>query len=201
MLQPFAPRSYAPRHGYPTRKGPSGVLPFNVLPYIGLVDLLRTLSPFDRLTEKWGQCLSYHMLSGSYFDYRAVLRGLPRLLISMRTLLCCCQSKGRGHLSVYCILQINSLTQFLLLDLRFHIAAWKVHLCILMEQWRPSHRAPGCILLYYVVRPLFSYFFLINSFSSFCSPLSHPILGVGLVNSSQSQTKSTVANLNEIKLH
>ena len=41
----FAPRSYAPRHGYPTRKVP-GVLPFNVLPYIGLVDLLRTLTPF-----------------------------------------------------------------------------------------------------------------------------------------------------------
>lgn len=72
MPQPFAPRSYAPRHGYPTRKGPSGVLPFNVSPYIGLVDLLRTLTPFDRLARN-GANSSYHMLSGSYFDYGAVL--------------------------------------------------------------------------------------------------------------------------------
>lgn len=64
-----------------------------------------------------------------------------------------------------------------------------------MEQSSPSHRSPGCILI------VFRYFILIELFWFLCSTLS-PVLGAGLVNSSRSQPpKSTVANLNEIKLH
>lgn len=69
-----------------------------------------------------------------------------------------------------------------------------------MEQWRPSHRAPGCIFI--VFRPWFYFIWTFFPFAVRSTKYFVPILGVGLVNSSRSQPpKSTVANLNEFKLH
>lgn len=83
--------------------------------------------------------------------------------------LLCCQSKGLWHLPYteygrYIPWRSSSYWIF------GFTAAWKVHLCILMEQWRPSHRAPGCIFI--VLRP-FYLIFDFNSFGSFAVLCPH----------------------------